>query len=286
MAEIERARPLLGTRVAIRVAGLGDAAAHRAIDRAFDEIEAVQSAMSFHAVESELSRINREAWRGAVQVGPRTQRVLGLALRVAAASEGRFDPSVAGRLVELGALPEPPDAPQPDPAADWRDVALTEAGRVRYRKPLWLDLGGIAKGYAVDRAVACLYAAGVRSGCVDAGGDLRVFGPGEHAVLLRDAASADGMPILRLRACAVASSAAPGSLPGACGARCGLPLDGRRGTPILGGLTVSVVAPRAWIADALTKVVLADAGRSSNALRAFGASAFVLDGREWTGLPA
>ncbi len=285
MAEIERARPLLGTRVAIRVAGLGEAAAHRAVERAFEEVEAVHAAMSFHASGSELSRLNREAWRAAVRVGPRTHRVLRFALHVAAASAGRFDPSVAPRLVALGVLPEPHDAPPPDPGADWRDVILATAGAVRFRKPLWLDLGGIAKGYAVDRAVASLRKAGARAGAVDAGGDLRLFGPGEHTVLLRDGAAADAVPLLRLGACAVASSAVPEPDGAAGPLRCGLPLDGRGGKPIRAGLGVAVVAPWAWLADALTKVVLADVDRSAGVLRAFGAAAFVRDGREWARLP-
>jgi thiamine biosynthesis lipoprotein len=285
MADIERARPLLGTRVAIRVDGLSAGRAHRAIDAAFAEVERVHRLLSFHEPDSELSRINREAAGKPVAVHGVTYAVLRRALRIAAASGGRFDPAVAPRLVALGALPRPSGAPAADACADWRDVELTAGRRVRFRRQLWLDLGGIAKGYAVDRAAACLRAAGARGACVEAGGDLRVFGARAQPILLRAAPADARSAVLRLRAGALASSAGPGE-PSTAEGRAGLPLDGRSGRPAP-ARSVCVAAACAWLADALTKPVLADPPGSRQLLRTFRAAAFVyLQDAGWTGCAA
>ncbi|HSR64908.1 MAG TPA: FAD:protein FMN transferase, partial [Xanthomonadaceae bacterium] len=203
---VERARPLLGTLVAVRAEGPG-ARVEAGIARAFEAIATVQAAMSFHDPASELSRLNRHAFDAPQLVDGPTWRVLRAALALARASGGRFDPTVGGRLVAWRQLPAP-SRTQVDPAADCRDVQLGRGRRVRFRKPLWLDLGGIAKGFAVDRAVAALRAAGVRSGVVNAGGDLRVFGDAPEVVHVRDpAAPGLARPLLQLRAGAVATSA-------------------------------------------------------------------------------
>src|SRR5712691_4775026 len=172
---VERARPLLGTRVAIRIHGLPAVRAHRAIDAAFQEVEQIHAHMSFHEPESDVSRLNREAFRRPVVVDPRTVEVLEWSRRMGAWSRGCFDITVAAQLVDWGVLP-PPDAPhRPDRDGSWRDVEILANGTVRFHRPVWIDLGGIAKGYAVDRAVECLRRGGARQGCVNAGGDLRVW---------------------------------------------------------------------------------------------------------------
>jgi len=269
----QRARPLLGTVVAIRV----DATtldANATIDAAFAEIECVHRAMSFHDVDSELSRLNREAARATQPVGARLWRVLRAALALARASDGRFDPSVAARLVRSGHLPAPAHAPEPDPRATWRDIDLLPQRRVQFRRALWLDLGGIAKGYAVDRAVAVLRAHGARAGVVNAGGDLRVFGATEETVLVRDPRDPrQSRPLLQLRKGAVATSAGYFSANASGTALVDPHTDARLG----GDASVSVCAPRAIWADALTKVVLADPVAAVPLLRRLHAQAAVLD---------
>lgn len=267
-------RPLLGTLVAIRIEAQSQRA-DDALDTAFAEVEAVQREMSFHDPDSELSRLNRLAARLPQPVGARLWRVLCASLALARASGGRFDPTIGGPLVHWGQLPAPVDAVDAcDPEADWHDVLLLPGRRVRFRRPLWLDLGGIAKGYAVDRAVAALRARGIRSGTVNAGGDLRVFGDTETTVRVRDpAAPGRTLPLLRLRNGAVATSAGYFSLDNGVTAL----VDTGLGRSIVDGRSASVVAPRALWADALTKVVLADAARVRPLLRRLGAEAIVLD---------
>lgn len=279
---VERARPLLGTRVAIRVAGLPDDQAHRAIDAAFREIELIHARMSFHEPGSDVARLNREAFRGAVVVDPRTREVLDWSRRIAEISRGSFDITVAAQLVAWGVLPRPEHAPAPDPAGSWRDVELLPDGTVRFRRPVWIDLGGIAKGYAVDRAIECLRRWGASQCCVNAGGDLRVRGPRPEWIALDWAPPADPVrALLELENGSVASSAA---LPdrGRHDVPRGPHVDGWRRRPVGPRRFVSVVARECVVADALTKVVLARGARSADVLRHHGARAHLYrPGRGW-----
>jgi thiamine biosynthesis lipoprotein len=167
------------------VHGLIDADAHRAIDEAFGEISLVHRLMSFHEAASDVSRLNREACGRTSDVHPATFEVLHWAREIAEASGGCFDITVAAKLVAWGILP-PPDSPHaPDPHADWRDIELGEDFSVRFRRPLWIDLGGVAKGYAVDRAIEKLRRHGATEACVNAGGDLKIYGPEAEVIALR-----------------------------------------------------------------------------------------------------
>lgn len=274
MQEFARARPLLGTIVEMRVAGLAEAAALAAIEAAFAEVADLHRLMSFHERGSDLSRLHRGAARAPVAVDMRTYEVLQAALAIAAESNGCFDPSVAVRLVEWDLLPAPESCVLPDPRADWRDIELLDRARVRFARPLWIDLGGIAKGYAVDRALAMLRARGASLASVNAGGDLRRFGPRAEVVPLRLAPALNtAVPALELADAAVATSAGH-----ATQRRVGGPhVDGRSRRVVARRRSVSVVAPTCLVADALTKVVLADAGIGARLLRRYEASACLYD---------
>lgn len=271
MEVCQRAQPWLGTLVSIRAEAESSLAA-QAIGAAFDEIGEIHRRMSFHDPDSELSRLNATAHRAPQSVSPHLRRVLSAALALAGASGGSFDPTVGRVLVERGHLPAPAgDAPDPD--ARWRDVSLSEDGRVRFHRPLWLDLGGIAKGYAVDRAIACLRRQGVASAVVNAGGDLCSFGA-RHTVWVRDPAHPGrGFPLLETRNAAVATSAGYFNENSPHSAI----VEPKTGAGLGGDGSVTVCARRAIWADGLTKVVLADPAGSVSLLRRLGASAVLLD---------
>jgi thiamine biosynthesis lipoprotein len=192
-------------------------------------------------------------------------------------SGGAFDPTVAAALVRRGSLPAP-QGPLPDPAATFDDVHLLPDGRVAYARPLWLDLGGVARGFAVDLALAALRCGGIRQACVNAGGDLRVMGARPVPVRLRDPRQ-PGRSValggLRQGACATSGayfSARPGTWDILC----------PQGRPDPGADTdtVTVLAPRCALADGLTKVVALRGVAGAQALLGrLRASAF-------TGLPA
>jgi thiamine biosynthesis lipoprotein len=264
-----RARPLLGTLVEIRVDGVDEARALAAIEAAFAEVADVHRLMSFHEATSDVSRINREASRAPVAVDPRTREVLALALAFARESQGRFDPTVAAQLVAWNLLPYPGDAPAPASDADWRDIELCDYGLIRATKPVWIDLGGIAKGYAVDRAIDRLRAFGIDDACVNAGGDLRRIGRGTEPVHIRmPAAPHRAVRTLLLGEGSIASS---GSYfePAHVDAIMRTPMRER---------CVSVVADHCVVADALTKIVMSDADAAAPLLEAWNAEALVLDG--------
>lgn len=253
LSEVRRARPLLGTFVEITAQGSDETKLHRAIDRAFAVICQVHRLMSFHDSASDIGRLNNEAARKPVRVHRWTQSVLRAAKNISRESDGAFDITVASLLRNWGFLPGK-GARNCD--GDWRDIVFMRDGRVRFRQKLIVDLGGIAKGFAVDRATEALIAAGVRSGIVNAGGDLRVFGPKARLVHIRH--PRDPARISRailLREISLATSALyytrrdhdqKSPL-----------VDGRSRRPALDDVSVSVYAPDCMTADALTKIVLA-----------------------------
>lgn len=263
MSEIRRARSWLGTLVEIRVRGVDEARAKRAVEAAFAEVAIVHRLMSFHARDSDLSRLRQAPVGACVRVNARTHEVLQWSLRIAAATAGAFDPTIAMRQVACAVLPVPESPFVPDAQASWRDIELLAGERVRLSKPAWIDLGGIAKGYAVDRAIEVLQAHGVERACVNAGGDLRVCGPRAEAVAVR---SADGtlFPALELCNGAVATSSTMD----------GRHLHGATKAALCDGATASVAAPRCVIADALTKAVLANTEAARTALPMFDAQAW------------
>ena len=276
-SETRRARPLLGTLVEIRVQGDG-LAARSAVDEAFRAIAAVHQAMSFHDPKSELSRLNRNACGRAMKVSPALWRVLSEALRLAKLSGGAFDPTVASRLVEWQILPAP-QVPTPPPAtASWRAVQLLPGRRVRFNRPLWIDLGGIAKGYAVDIAVSILRQRHTSAGVVNAGGDLRVFGPRIERVHVRHPdRPACLVPLADLSNAALATSAGYFSEQRCGGRRVNALVNPLLHRPCSSRRSVSVQASTCMLADALTKIVLVHGDAAEAMLRRCHASAMVLE---------
>jgi FAD:protein FMN transferase len=274
---LRRARPLLGTIVEIEVCAVRTSEQlHAAIDAAFAAIEQVHALMSYHEAGSELSRLNRTAGSQAQRVDPRTFAVLQAALQFAQLSGGAFDPCVAPRLEALGILPSV--GGPVDDAATWRDVELGDGDLVRFRKPLRLDLGGIAKGFAVDQAVELLQAKGVDEILVNAGGDLRVAGTRARAIILRDpAAPARAGHNLSMQDAALATSATYFSRNEIGRREVSALIDGRTRRPFVGKRSVSVRAASCMSADALTKVVLlAEPHTAESCLARFNAKAYVL----------
>lgn len=270
---LERATPLFGSLVRIRVEGCGHDRAVAATSMAFAAMTRIHRLMSFHEPDSELSALNRTASRRTMRVTRDMAAALTEALAIAGASAGAFDPTVGGMAVRAGALPRPEGAPDPDPAADWRDVDFdAEARTVRFRRPLWLDLGGVAKGYAVDLASRTLMRGGAPQGCVNAGGDLRIFGPGSERVGLDvgTAAPRAGRAVLLTNR----SLASSGGVGADRSDALALHFDRarRRRSP---RRFATVMAERCVHADALTKVVLARGRAAHGLLLAYGASAAI-----------
>lgn len=276
-SEIRRARPLLGTLVEIGAVGLNAGAG---IDAAFREIAMIHRLMSFHEEGSDVSRINRAAPGEIVRVDPRTYEVLVCARELGRLSAGAFDITIGGKLVEQGFLPRPHGAAPFDGEASFEDLELLADDSVTLTRRLWIDLGGIAKGYAVDRAVRALKNSGMTSGIVNAGGDLYVFGDPQPIHLRHPDNPSLVLPLGMIANSAVASSSGCFANAGENGAAAAEPLiDPRRNASIKWQRGITVIASRCVIADALTKVVRLAPRRASRILFRFSARAVIVDRR-------
>jgi thiamine biosynthesis lipoprotein len=182
-------------------------------------------------------------------------------------SGGVFDCAIADKLVALGLLPDlgftaqtgVDDALRHTPALQFR------GRRVAKRRVALFDLGGVAKGYAVDRATAVLRTHGVLAGLVNAGGDLRHFGREASLVRVRDPEHPTKIAgAVSLKDGALATSATR-PLAGAPGPEISPIYDTSLNQPHPFGQGATVCAPSCLLADALTKVVLG-AGPEAQAL--------------------
>jgi thiamine biosynthesis lipoprotein len=268
-SRLRRARPLLGTLVDIRIEADDSELARRALAAAFAEIEIVHRLMSFHESGSDLARLNRAQPGDLVPVDARSAEVLRCAESLRFESAGAFDCAVADALLSTGLLPSMPEARDAGTNASSRRDATVTRGAAR------LDLGGIAKGYAVDRAIDVLKGFGVQSALVNAGGDLRHLGAEAVEIGLRDPADPSRLlGSIALHDRALASSASSGLAP-ATEARAkqrSALIDPRCGAPLAPSAGTSVTAPRCMIADALTKVVLVTRDIHHSMLSAHGAT--------------
>lgn len=259
---MRRSQPLLGTFVVITAYAGSNAQAHAAIDAAFEEIRRVDSVFSIHRPDSELSRVNANAHREAVEVSDELATLVIYALEVAQDSEGAFDPTV-GPLIRLwGFLWKEHRFPTTNELAatlasvSYGFVEVDPRERaIRFRtNSVSLDLNAIAKGYAVDCATEKLRTFGVTNAMVRAGGDLRVIGspPGETAwtVQLEDPGKRGKRRSIRLRDRALSTSGSYENFFIHEGRRYSHLLDPRTGLPVEGVASCTVVGSTCTESDA------------------------------------
>ena len=253
-----------------KVADLEDA-----VEAAFLAIAHVHRLMSFHDPKSDVSRMNRDAYYKAVRVHSWTWRVLKSAQEFSRNSAGIFDVTVAGQLVKWNYLPR---CGSRLGRAHWRDIILEATGHVRFCRPLLIDLGGIAKGFAVDRAVEVLKRNRSLAGIVNAGGDLRVFGSASKLVGLRHPTQPTcAAGAVRLRERSIATSGIYFARAKNRGRRVSPILDGRTGRAARDLISVTVAAANCMTADALTKVVFALREQAGPLLARYSADALLLE---------
>lgn len=248
-----RCKPLLGTYVEILIddAGYSDQSqANGAMNDAFEAIELIHQLMGFHNPMSELSKINQCAHLRAVSVHDWTYAVLSIALDVYQQSGGLFDCGVGQHLTATGLLPGH-TLNQTITYGGLEDLVLDSPNLVSSAKPMRLDLGGIAKGFAVDKAVEILLHHGMSSGSVNAGGDLRVFGSTPKQIQVRSPRNPSQLIYL-------------GSLENGAIASTSLYYANSSFSHIINPITMeevryqdsfSILAPKCIYADALTKVL-------------------------------
>lgn len=172
----------MGTRVQVEI---WHPDAHRAqalIDQVFAEIQRIENVMSPYIDVSLLSQVNREAAGQAVKIDDELFYLIKKSLYYSAKTQGAFDISFAsvGHLYDYrsGKKPSAQQLKAKLPAVNYRSVVLNEVTKtIRFLHPQTkIDLGGIAKGYVVDRCIELLQQQGVTSAVVSAGGDSRLLG--------------------------------------------------------------------------------------------------------------
>lgn len=146
---VQRLKPLLGTFVDVRIKGpYSESALLNLSSKAFNIISEVESKMSYFCSSSELSYINKNAHKKSCKISTELHRVLKYGLDLSHKTDGIFDFTVAGKLIEKNILPS--FGYSFDRNATYKNVELTNK-QVYFNCPLIIDLGGIAKGFAVDK---------------------------------------------------------------------------------------------------------------------------------------
>jgi FAD:protein FMN transferase len=236
---------------------------------AFDEVDRIDRLMSHYKPASPLSRLNREAAQHPVATDPELYDFLAECLRYSRVSEGAFDITV-GALMKAwgffrgeGRLPTAAELAAARARTGYQHLILKPADRtVAFAQPgLELDLGGIAKGYAVDRAVSALKQHGIRAALVSAGGST-IYGLGAPpetaqgwAVQLQDPLDARKIALtVHLKDRALSVSGSYEKFFELNGTRYSHIFDPRTGRPVADMLSVAVLTGTGTVGDALDNV--------------------------------
>ena len=175
----------LGTIVRITVYGDDTEKLNNALDLSMKEIERLENLLSVNIPSSDISLVNRASGEYPVKVSEETAVLLERALEWSERTGGAFDPTV-GKVVKLwgigtegAAIPDPERLKEAVKLTDFKKTSVAHEGNgtfVRTAKGQRIDLGGIAKGYVTDKVRALLIQEGIRSGLIDLGGNIAVFG--------------------------------------------------------------------------------------------------------------
>jgi FAD:protein FMN transferase len=177
---LKQQRNMMGTVIALEIDATNGIPAETCAAQVFDEFQRIEQLMSPYIPGSEISRINNEAVQKAVEVSPELFELLKTSIKFSELSEGAFDISFASIGFQYDyrkkIQPDEKHIQQALPSVNYRNIKL-QANTVHFTQSgMRIDLGGIAKGYAVDRAIGLLQKCGISSAIVTAGGDSRIIG--------------------------------------------------------------------------------------------------------------
>ena len=258
---------LMSTIVEITAVGTEEES-RQAMRLAFEEIRRIDSLMSVYNPDSEVSRINEAAGKSAVQASADTLKVINESLRIAHLTNGALDITVAP-LMELwgfgngeNRVPSDDELQEKLPLVDYTKVLVNgDSLTVKLDLPgMQIDVGGVAKGYAVDSAIRVMKEAGIRNALINAGGDIYGVGapPGKESWRIgirhpRD--RADLLGVIELKDQAVATSGDYENFFEVDGKRYCHIMDPGTGRPVQGIMSVTILADTAAEADALATAV-------------------------------
>jgi len=233
--------------------------AEKALHDAEAALRAVEARMSTWLADSEISRLNAARMGEQVPLSPQTLEVLRTAQDAVTQTGGAFDVTCRP-LIELwrqageqGLLPTESELDDARAASNWELLELTDTGAVKHAAGACVDLGGVAKGYAIDRSLEILERGGIAGGMVDVGGDLACFGRQADGrswpVDVKNAFGPGRLARFRVGSGAVATSGNYARYEEIAGKRYGHIIDPRVGWPADAAQSVTVVAPTAVAAD-------------------------------------
>lgn len=238
-----RCKVLMGTFIEISIGGdgLSQLLAREAIGEAYQAIQLVDFVMNIYQEKSELSRINRFARLGPVKIHPLIKDILCIAKDLYFQTNGLFDCAY--------------NPSHGEPIGSFKDIKWIDVDHIYFQRPIHINLNGLAKGYAVDKAVEVLENYGISSGLVNAGGDLRIFGEDPRPVYIRNPINpllANAMGYMKNIAIASSGNYLQNHL-----------FNAKRQSTIRTDSSFTVLAKQCVYADGLTKV-LASLGHSQH----------------------
>jgi FAD:protein FMN transferase len=248
---VHRQRYCMGTMFDIIVYHALRPDAERAIEKAMEEIVRLDHVMSHYKADSSLSKLNREGGTGFVAVEPGLYEVVQESISFSRHSGGAFDVTIAPLLrtwknaYAEGRSPTANEISEARRCVGYEKIETIAPDRIRFRSDcVELDLGGIGKGYAVDRAIAVLKSEGIRHALVNAGGSsITAFGapPGTKGWQV----TVGVRKVLLLRDSSMSTSQQSGEI-----------LDPRTGSPANTTMAVSVLTRSGTTADALSTTLV------------------------------
>ncbi len=277
---MRRNRPLLGTFVELWIdeesqINTEQKACNQEIGNVvYQEMEKVQTLMSSYEACSEISKLNRLSKSNqsiVLSLHPWTYEVLLIAKKVCEETGGLFDcgigqysPSYRGssQKIQQGGI---------------ASVDLLENHQIRLNQSVQIDLGGIAKGYAVDRGIEILKNFEIKNALINAGGDLRIIGEIEHAIYLKESLSSDDYIFMgKLIDGAIATSATRFGRDKKKGGMSYL-IHPKTGQCIEDDLSYSIVASTCVVADCLTKALAIEKNIYAPYFETFGAIPIIVE---------
>lgn len=253
----------MGTRANLVLYAEGDQSANQAAEEAFDRMNAIEETISDWLIESEVSKLRSLPRGEKVILSDDLNRILSLSLDISRESDGAFD-ITCGALTSLwrearrtGPLPSDDEITALMPSVGWNRLIHSEENGVWTiavdQNGLWLDFGGIGKGYAADEALKVLASHGIERALVELGGDMAIGSPPPGKVGWVVAGPSETDPLV-LWNCGVATSGSTDQFIESDGQRWSHLLDPRTGQAVRDRGSFTVIATNSTLADGWASV--------------------------------
>lgn len=267
---VNRILKLMGNRFEFTVIAEHEQEGNEAIDAAIKEVQRIEQLLTTYSELSQTSLINRHAGLKPVKVDEEVINLIERSIRISEITDGAFDityGSIDKRLWNfdqgMTSLPDEETALKSVGLIDYRNVIIDkkQSTVLLKNKGMRIGFGGIGKGYAADRAKLVLQQLGIKSGIVNAAGDLITWGTqiGGHAwtVGIADPEQTDRpFSALKISDMAIATSGSYEKYVTINGKRYSHTIDPKTGLPVSGVKSVSIICPSAELADALATPVV------------------------------